>query len=71
MRLADKVREERIKSIKTRKLAQLADTHDKQQEIRKQQEAQVNGNYFMLNDKLETYEDILSKLVESDQIEKE
>lgn len=33
--------------------------------------SQVNGNYFMLNDKLETYEDILSKLVESDQIEKE
>ena len=28
--------------------------------------SQVNGNYFMLNDKLETYEDILSKIEKSD-----
>lgn len=49
MRLADKVREERIKSIKTRKLAQLADTHDKQQEIRKQQEEIYKKYLFFKN----------------------
>lgn len=49
MRLADKVREERIKSIKMRKLAQFADTHDKQQEIRKQQEEIYKKYLFFKN----------------------
>lgn len=49
MRLADKVREERIKSIKMRKLAQLADTHDKQQEIRKQQDEVYKKYMFFKN----------------------
>ena len=49
MRLADKVREERIKSIKMRKLAQFTDTHDKQQEIRKQQEEIYKKYLFFKN----------------------
>lgn len=49
MRLADKVREERIKSIKMRRLAQEADTHDKQLELRKQQEEIYKKYLFFKN----------------------
>ncbi len=49
MRLADKVREERIKSIRMRQLAQQADTYDKQVELRKQQEGTYKKYMFFKN----------------------